>query len=334
MRFVLHTTALNGGDALQGLIDRLVDRVADEVHRVEVPQADLLQDSAWYRSARPTRQKIVMSAVAIPPRTNAHARGPHAKVTNVHDEINAREADKLAHTPLTLLVEDREADGVLLDILVEELGWPELRSLWTRGKEITPPAIEFENSAGINAMPQRVERIADDARIQDRPLRCFVLCDSDARWPNDCGHPSVHSIDDLRRRCEEHSIPLHVLQKRSAENYIPDAVFTALRADPAYKSKIGGLEAFLRLTPMQRDHFPVKDGLSDAERTLALGAGLYDAGDEPDLDKLKERLLPRRPRPLLLLSEERRASFSSEGLRCRDGNGEIDTLLEAIAREL
>lgn len=334
MRFVLHATALNGGDEIQGLIDRLVDRVADEVHRVEVPEADLLQHSAWYRNARLIRQKIVMSAVATPPLTNAHAHGPHAKASNVRDVNNARQADKLAHTPLTLLVEDREADGVLLEILVEELGSPELRSLWTRGKRATPPALEFENSGGIDAMPQRVLRAADDARNQDRPPRYFVLCDSDARWPKDSDHQSHRTIVKLCETCTRQSIPLHVLRKRNAENYIPDAVFKALRADRRYASKTDCLDAFLQLKPEQRDHFPVKDGLSDAERTAALAKDLYDSGDEPALDLLKKPLLPKRPRPFLLLSKERRASFSGEGLRSRDGNGEIDTLLEAIAREL
>lgn len=334
MRFVVDTTALNGSEEVLRLIDRLVDRVADEVHRIEVPSADLLQDSAWYQGARPILRKIVTSAVAVPPKTSTLPRGPHARQIKVFDPDSARVAEKLAHVPLTILVEDREADGVFLELLVEEIGSPELRSLWTRGKDVTPPAIEFENPAGLGAMPQRVERAADDARNQGRPLRCFVLCDSDARWPEDRDHQSYRPIASLREACRNHSIALHVLQKRSAENYIPDAVFEALRADPDYASKTDRLDAFLRLKPMQRDHFPIKDGLSDVERTAALAAGLYDSGDEAALNLLRERLLPKRPRPFLLLSEERRASFSSDGLRSRDGNGEIDTLLEAIAQEL
>ena len=43
MRFIVHADALNGDDEVLSLIDRLVDRIAYEVHRVEVPDADLLQ---------------------------------------------------------------------------------------------------------------------------------------------------------------------------------------------------------------------------------------------------------------------------------------------------
>lgn len=333
MRFVLRASALSGDDELFGLIDRLVDRAADEVHRVDVPDADLLQASGWYEGARPTRRKILTSAVAVPPRKHANSHGPHTKQFEVCDIGSARVADKLAHVPLKILVEDREADGVLLQILVEELGSPELRSLWKRGQTITPRAIEIENAGGINAMPHRVNRAVSDATVEGRPVRFFVLCDSDVRWPGDSG-PSHVSIAKLRQACADTLIPLHVLQKRSAENYIPDAVIEAVRDAPQNTGNIHRFKALLQRTPVQRDHFPVKDGLSDEERAVALAAGLYDPSEEPDLHLLKERLFPKRPRPLLLLSSERRAEFTGHGLRTRDCNGEIDILLDAIAKEL
>lgn len=335
MRFILHATALQGeDDELLRLIDRLVDRVADEVHRVEVPDADLLQDSDWYKSARQIHRKIITAAVAVPPRKHADPYAPHAKRFEVRHIDDARVADKLAHAPLTILVEDREADGVLLDIFVEELGSPELRFLWQRGQTVTPRAFDLENSGGLNAMPQRIRRAVDDAAGEGRPVRIFVICDSDQRWPGDNGHGSQTSIDTLRQDCAALSIPLHVLQKRTAENYIPDEVVEAVRDDPRNASHVDRFNALLRRTPLQRNHFPVKDGLSDAERVGALAAGLYKSEDEPDLDLLMDRLFSRRPRPLLRLKEERRANFTGHGLRIRDGNNEIDTILNTISREL
>jgi hypothetical protein len=335
LRFILHATALEGDDELLRLIDRLVDRAADEVHRVEVPDADLLQDSGWYTSARQTRRKIITAAVAVPPRQHVDPYAPHSKQFEVRHLDDARIADKLAHTPLTILVEDREADGVLLDIFVEELGSPELRFLWKRGQEVTPRAFEFENSGGINAMPQRIERAVNDANGEGRPIRIFVICDSDQRWPGDNGlGRSQTSIDSLRQNCAALSIPLHVLQKRNAENYIPDDVVEAMRDDQRNIRQVDRFNALLRRSPSQRDHFPVKDGLSDVERMGALAAGLYTPVEEPDLDLLKDRLFPKKPRPLLRLKDERRANFTGPGLRIRDGKNEIDILLNTISREL
>ena len=332
MRFVLRAEALDGDDALLTLIDRLVDRAADEVHRVEVPDADLLQDSRWYQTARPTRRKVLTSAVASPPRQRAASRGPHAKHEDVRTLDDATRADKLAHTALIVLVEDREADGVLLDILVEELGSPELAALWARGKTVTPRAVELDSAGGITAMPQRIQRAVDDANSEGRPVRLFVLCDSDVRWPGDT--QSENPVQAVFDTCTEHGIPHHVLQKRNAENYIPDEVFEAVRDDLRRVNDVDRFNALLRRSRAQRDHFPVKDGMKPSERDGAIAAGLYDTSEQGDLALLEERLLPKRPRPMLLLYTERRAAFTAAGLSARAGNDEIDKLLAALAGEL
>jgi hypothetical protein len=332
MRLVLHTTALNGGDEVYDLIDRLVDRVADEVHRVEVPDADLLHESGWYQSARQTRRKVLTTAVAVPPRKHTTTQGPHAKQIEIRNVDEARVADKLAHAPFSILVEDREADGVFLNILVEELGSTELRALWTRGQAVTPRAIEIDTAGGIGAMPQRIDRAISDADTEGRPVRLFVFCDSDKRWPGDTFPHRQEEL--LRQTCADLSIPLHVLHKRNIENYIPDSVFEATRDDPRNTGNVDRFEALLRRSPVQRDHLPIKDGLKDVERIEGLGVGHYQDADIPDLIILKERLFPKRPRLLVRLNDERRTEFTGPGLRVRDGNNEVDTLLDTIAREL
>lgn len=333
MRFVLHPEALDGEDALLALIDRLVDRVADEVHRVEVPATDLLQGSRWYGTARSTRRKVLTSATASPPRQqHADRRGPHVRRVHLRTLDDATRADKLAHTALIVLVEDREADGVLLDILVEELGWPQLAALWKCSKEVTPRAIEPDTAGGIGSMPQRIERLIEDAAQEGRPVRLFVLCDGDARWPGDTGN--TDDVQRVRAACVKHGIPHHVLRKRSIENYIPDQVFEAYRDDPQHNNHIPRFNALLRRSSDQRDHFPIKDGLTPRERADAIDAGLYDASELGDLVLLEQRLFKKRPRPMLLLSARHRAAFTAAGLRARDGSGELDTLLADIAKEL
>jgi hypothetical protein len=334
VKFVIHATALNSDDSALALIDRLVDRLADEVHRVDIPDADLLEASRWYQNARQTRQKVLMSAVAGPPRKASPMQGPHVKVVEVESPESVRLAEKLAHAPLVVLVEDREADGVLLDMVVEELGWPTLRALWERAREVTPRAIEIDTAGGVSAIPRRVERAASDADGENRPLRHFVLFDSDSRWPGDNDVRVTQPMDAVRRACKEHNVPYHRWRKRCAENYIPDQVFEAAREDPRNLSYVDRFNALLRRSRVQRDYFPVKDGLTAMERSAALRAGLYNAAEEEDLRLLETRLFPRRLRPLLRLSRERRGSFTADGLRERDGEGELDALLRAIAEEL
>ena len=335
MRFVLRVQALDGTDDDLRLIDRLVDRFADEVHRVDIPEADLLEASRWYKTARQTRQKVLMTAVARPPRRASPGQGPHVKLFEVESSESVRTADKLAHTPLVILVEDREADGVLLDILVQELGWSELRMLWERAGEVTPRAIELDTAGGVGSIPQRIERAANDARTANRPLRSFVLFDSDQRWPGDNDRVRVEQpMNAIRQTCERHHILYHRWRKRCAENYIPDRVFEVMRDDPEFLSHVGRFNALLRRTRIQRDHFPFSDGLTAAERSEAIQAGLYEESEEEELKLLERRLFRKSPRPLLQLNIERREAFTGEGLRERDGEGELDALLLAIAQEL
>lgn len=330
MRFVVRTSALDGDDVLLDGIDRLVDRLADEVHRIEVPEADLLPGTRWYRSARATRRKVLTSALANPPRKAGGRRGLHTKTEEISDADSAQRGVKLAYAPLVILVEDREADGVLLEIVVEELGDEELRALWARGREVTPRAFEIATAGGIGSMPQRVERTVESARRAGRPVRLFVLCDSDARWPRD----RPRSTAAVKRVCDGNAVPCHVWRKRSAENYIPDESFESKRDEPRNRDRAHRFDALLRRSPVQRDHFPIKTGLKRDERQEASRHRLYDAAEASDLAVLEKPLFPPRPRILRHLDQEHRSSFTAAGLRQRDGEGELDQVLQAIAEEL
>jgi hypothetical protein len=166
MKFVLQATALNvEDDRVFALIDRLVDRMADEVHLVDMVEADLLEASRWFHGARPTRRKLLMSALARPPRRTEDHPGPHRRVVKVMDAESARTAEKLAHTPLVILLEDRESDGVLLDIVVDELGWQSLRRFGSVAERLRPvppsskpPEEKMPSGSGSNVpwgMPPR-----------------------------------------------------------------------------------------------------------------------------------------------------------------------------------
>jgi len=330
MRFVLHDAVLNGEDPVLVLIDQLVDRVAEEIHRLEVHDVEAIEASKWYQSARPTRKKLLKTAVAGPPRHSTGPGGPHRRVMSIRDANDAGEAVKMALSALVILVEDREADGVLLDILVDRCGSDNLRSLWSRCMEATPRGVEIDTSGGVTQIPDRIHRAQSDTRLENRPPRLFILCDSDKRWPDDVVQQSHKTIEKIRRICSEQGIPLHVLAKRCAENYIPDSVIEAIRDDPRNRKHAERFDAFLRLTRDQRDHFPIKDGLSEAERKNPFYADRTPA----DLSILGAGLFPFRGRPLAVLQGERSPAFDREGLYDRDGQGEIDTLLLAIAAEL
>ena len=106
-----------------------------------------------------------------------------------------------------------------------------------------------------------------------------------------------------------------------------------MRNEPRFKKLKGSLDALLRRSPAQRDHFPFTKGLSSVERSEGLRVGLYETSELEDLELLEEKLFDR-PRLMERLAGDRRASFTPDGLVARDGNGELEALLLAIAREL
>jgi len=141
-------------------------------------------------------------------------------------------------------------------------------------------------------------------------------------------------LNDLVQLCTEQGVALHVLKKRSAENYIPDEVFEAWRDDVNVFNDKNRFEAYLRRTKPQRDHFPLKDGLSKEELALATDEGLYSPADAADTPLLERRLFPKRPRLLKRLLDSHVEFFSTSGLTSRDGDSELSGLLEMIAEHL
>ena len=349
MRFVLHGEALNGPDENLGHIDRLVDRVADELHRVELPDADQLQESRWYQGARRIRQQLLTSAATAPVRRNRQ-HGLHAKSFEVRSPTDVQTAQKLAHTPLTIVVEDEEADGSMLNVFIEELGSEEMRLLYRVGKAVSPRAIEYYNAGGVGSMPARIERLVSKACEEKRPVRAFVVCDGDQRWPGDTAFETARDIASVRDVCARYGIAVHVLAKRNAENYLPDTVFEALRDRRWNDDERRPFDALLRRTREQRDHFPLRKGLKPKQRQIAIEQGLYRDSEMADLQLLEASVLPslptverqagdasgksKRHRPWKWLPEQHRDAFTAASLRARDGRGEIDQLLSAISEEL
>ena len=43
---------------------------------------------------------------------------------------------------------------------MEELGWSELRTLWTAGKTVTPRAVEIQTAGAQGAIPQRLSGLS------------------------------------------------------------------------------------------------------------------------------------------------------------------------------
>ncbi|SDP08006.1 hypothetical protein SAMN05428975_0242 [Mucilaginibacter sp. OK268] len=94
------------------------------------------------------------------------------------------------------------------------------------------------------------------ATFENRPkppkfyLRCFVLVDSDSKYP---GHES-NELAELKTLLAGLDIDFHILVKREMENYMPDEGFALIDNNDDI------IAAYLRLNPIQRDYFDLENG--------------------------------------------------------------------------
>jgi len=69
-------------------------------------------------------------------------------------------------------------------------------------------------------------------------LRCFVLVDSDKKFPNDT---TKQNRVNLFQFLDSLGIPYHELEKREMENYLPDEVFETIEDNNDF------IQAYLKL---------------------------------------------------------------------------------------
>lgn len=235
-----------------------------------------------------------------------------------------REARRLAETPLAVLVENRFSDGAFLDAVLAAFSAPETLRIKASG------GLVYDSGGGVGELPKLVE---DYAAKLGRRLRAVVVRDSDARFPGDFSKEA----GDTQARCAAHGVPCHILAKRAIESYVPDEVMQDWSSSPDRTSVRGKVEALLRLTPTQRDHFPMKKGLREpGPDTPQEEQALWSGVPQPDFELLRQGF--QKDFVLILFdnvdARRLRTSATDEALRRRDGGAELDAIVEMIESAL
>ena len=327
MRFRVGLPGLDGADSTLHALDGVLRRVELGVHLLELPDADLLEAHPWYQAGTGARQKMLMEAARETTYAPAQGGGgPHARVHEVADPVSAARAERLANTPLTVVVENDASDRALLNATVRALGPAPLVRLWDL--EVDPPAVDVSGPGGNGEVMKKVQRLCEEARRRDRPARIFVLVDSDGEVPGERKTSPATVLDG----CGSVGVPVHVLRKRTAESYIPDGVWRSLAA--AHRATLEGpVAALLCLGPAQRDHVNLDKG-APWNPTNAAAAALFAGVSAEDERQLTANLKGRGETMRILALVQPEHAPDADDLRARDGAGELDMLLAMIAAEL
>lgn len=173
-------------------------------------------------------------------------------------EINARlpleVAIQFLERPLRVLLENGRNDWSFLCKIIPAK-W---RERWNQATN--QGWIEPQNAGGLTEIPKILSRLVVGS--DSERLRLWVMFDSDGRAPGHCSEQARDAI----KACEDWSVPYHLLERRTIENYLPKSAlhdWTTRRPDHTVRSqKFETLGAYCKMTPTQRHHYNIKEGFA------------------------------------------------------------------------
>jgi len=229
------------------------------------------------------------------------------------------DAAKLAHfceLPTVLIVENVATDGEWIKFIINKLR-PRLAG-HISGRHIS---LEVRQAGGIGEVPKELERVVrrySEARPSDTmPLRVIALADSDATTPGNL-HANAREVLRIASRL---GTVAHILAKRSIENYMPDS---SLRMYGLHRPNYATAIRFITsLTGSARDHYPMKEGLKEAE--IKATGNMYPSDTPPGL-KIGDFILD--------FINDTGPHVDSGELRQRDGVDELDRFLDLLEENL
>lgn len=310
-------------------LDEILGAIEDGWHEWDIDDPDLLESSPWYAGARPHIHALFEKAAvacAYPRAGLLHQRLWIVALQTAQDRLSPQSAVHLFLRPLCICLENQFSDGIFLDALLSVLAPPELKAFFD---QCAHKPFTLGHGGGSGDLKKVIAQHLSEADTYGIPLRAVVFTDSDARFPGENGKRQQAPLT-IASLCREHAIGCLILSKRAIENYIPDEIFQGWSGERENQEARPRVDAICRLSTEQRDHFPLKNKLPqqfDTNEEMAL----YSTLDKTDATLLQERGFGDN---LIKLLDTHRKYLTAEGLRARDGKGELDKLVVMIIQAL
>lgn len=326
------------GDASAHLhLDAIVYEIERGMHEWHVGDPESIEASSWLKAGRPSlRTLFEQAAKQWSPRATERRLHRRLLAVGAHsppDSLSPAKAAAFLRGPLKVLMENRLTDGAFLDAVLALLADNAVMLLKDELR-----ALAYDSPGGIGDLKKLVAKACEDAHKQDVPVRIVVFIDGDGIRPGQVSSAS-QAVQDL---CASVGVPCIVLRKRSIENYLPDEAIREWRDEHEQTGVRDRIDAVLRLTSDQRDHWHMKEGLGRKKHDEELFSSL-SASDRLLLARgfgtdFVLQVLNRRdfgpPRASATALESLRETMTADALRRRDGRGELDALVAHIEEAL
>lgn len=304
-------------------LDNIINKVADGWHIWQIEDPEAIEKTGWIDGRVWLKELFQKAALASAYSSDSNFPKREILVSNqaISGALPPRQAAEYATTPLTILMENRFTDGIFINIVLDVLAPNEINEQ----RRNAPNSIYYDSPGGIGELPKLVEDYVDRAKNSQIPVRFIVFTDSDGTIPSEIQDNAKR----VRQLCEQENVPYWILNKRTIENYIPDEVLEAwIPSNPDYEKR-RLVDSVKRLNSAQRDHYPMKKGLKLSQTSPAVQA-FYHGISDADITELSKGF----GKDVIEKLGEFRDVLTPEALRQRDGQNELDHLVELIAAEL
>ncbi len=157
---------------------------------------------------------------------------PHYSISNKKSDFTIEEAIRFFNQPVSIVLENSLNDQYFLKAIIKYCDDSNKIE-----KYLDNGWIQFENAGGCtnakNFIKGKLQSFNALSYQSGKEvccyLRCFVLLDSDKRYPK---APIKEGYPKLLNFLNENDITYHVLKKRCMENYMPDIVFSSIANTP------------------------------------------------------------------------------------------------------
>jgi len=168
--------------------------------------------------------------------------------------FNLEEAKRYFVQPFIIILENRLNDSYFLNALVANF---KNRSKIIK-RHLDNGWLSYGNGGGLNNIINEVTAMM--SQFENLPkenfkyLRCFVLVDSDKKFPNDSTEKNRTNLFQFLNNV---GVPYHELEKREMENYLPNEVIETIENNNDF------IQAYLRLNDTQKDYFDLEEGFDE-----------------------------------------------------------------------
>lgn len=168
--------------------------------------------------------------------------------------FNLEEAKRYFNQPFIIILENRLNDSYFVNSIIANF---KKRSKIIK-RHLDNGWLDYGNGGGldniINEIKAMMKPFENLPKANHKYLRCFVLVDSDKKFPSDSINQSRVNLFQFLNSIH---IPYHELEKREMENYLPDEIIETIENNNDF------IQAYLRLNDLQKDYFDLEEGFTE-----------------------------------------------------------------------